>query len=262
MEILGFIYLRRELMNELPASMHRNVKASLIIWPFRAVSKIFLSVHDWFDLWLCPQCVTLSVSKSRLTAKPLMLHHSVDTQKERNESSPLWARGHQGDRQYWLEPQRLPKRKEKTAEHKDAVAWQAIKPSDDTLPTVLGTVNKCVCEMLWRMFSIQETKCQCVVLWQQAQLAKWHNMPASNKVLHCKVSLFNLFLCMLYLSTATYIVLLQFGGTCASSCFTHTLLKVSGQPAYESFLPSHMPHGVKFLLSNRRGAGLKRQYMT
>lgn len=52
------------------------------------------------------------------------------------------------------------------------VAWQPVTLSDDTLPTVLGTVNKCVCEMLWRMFCTKETKCQCVVQWQQAQLAK------------------------------------------------------------------------------------------
>ena len=39
--------------------------------------------------------------------------------------------------------------------------------SDDTLPTVLDVVNirvcVCVCEELWRMFCIKETKCQCVV---------------------------------------------------------------------------------------------------
>lgn len=35
-----------------------------------------------------------------------------------------------------------------------------------------------VCEMLWRMFCIKEAKCQCVVQWQHAQLAKWHNKPA------------------------------------------------------------------------------------
>lgn len=52
------------------------------------------------------------------------------------------------------------------------MAWQPVTLCDDTLPTVLGTVNKCVCEMLWRMFCIKETKCQCVVQLQQAQLAK------------------------------------------------------------------------------------------
>lgn len=62
--------------------------------------------------------------------------------------------------------------KEKTAEQEEIVAWQPVTLSDDTLPTVLGTVNKCVCEMLWRMFCTKETKCQCVVQWQQAQLAK------------------------------------------------------------------------------------------
>lgn len=44
--------------------------------------------------------------------------------------------------------------------------------SDDTLPTVLDGVNNCVCEDLWRMFCIKETKRQCVVQWQEAQPAK------------------------------------------------------------------------------------------
>lgn len=43
------------------------------------------------------------------------------------------------------------------------VAWQPATLSDDTLPAVLGTVNKCVYEMLWRMFCTKETKSQCVV---------------------------------------------------------------------------------------------------
>lgn len=66
--------------------------------------------------------------------------------------------------------------------------------SGDTLPTVLDTVNKCVCEMLWRMFCIKETKYQCEVQWQQAQLAEWHNMPSSNKALHCIAGLFFLYM--------------------------------------------------------------------
>lgn len=34
---------------------------------------------------------------------------------------------------------------EKTVEQEEIVAWQPVTLSDDTLPTVLGTVNKCVC---------------------------------------------------------------------------------------------------------------------
>lgn len=48
--------------------------------------------------------------------------------------------------------------KEKTAEQEEIVAWQPVTLGDDTLPTVLGTVNKCVCEMLWRMFCIKRNK--------------------------------------------------------------------------------------------------------
>lgn len=35
--------------------------------------------------------------------------------------------------------------KEKTVVQEDIMAWQPVTLSDDTLPTVLGTVNKCVC---------------------------------------------------------------------------------------------------------------------
>lgn len=63
--------------------------------------------------------------------------------------------------------------KEETVAQEEIMVWQPVTHCDDTLPTVLGPVNKkCVCEMLWRMFCIKETKCQCVVQWQQAQLAK------------------------------------------------------------------------------------------
>lgn len=35
--------------------------------------------------------------------------------------------------------------KRKTAKQEEIVAWQPVTLRDDTLPTVLGTVNKCVC---------------------------------------------------------------------------------------------------------------------
>lgn len=116
---------------------------------------------------------------------------------------PLWEREKQKRREFSIVDKRGSRRqailtggrqKEKTVEQRQFVAWQPVTLGADTLPTVLGTVNKCVCEMLWRVFCIKETKCQCVVQWQLAQLAKWHNIPASNKAQNTVLWVYSLFM--------------------------------------------------------------------
>lgn len=49
------------------------------------------------------------------------------------------------------------------------VAWHKSNTSDDTQRWMESIT---VCEDLRRMFCIKETKRQCVVQWQEAQLAK------------------------------------------------------------------------------------------
>ena len=86
----------------------------------------------------------------------MVVNRSGKVQKRRGQkkSIPLWTRGHQEGKLYWLR-QRNSKKK-KTVEQKEIVAWQPVTLCDDTLLTVLGTVNKCVREMLWRVFRIKK----------------------------------------------------------------------------------------------------------
>lgn len=86
----------------------------------------------------------------------MVVNRSGKVQKRRGQkkSIPLWTRGHQEGKLYWLR-QRNSKKK-KTVEQEEIVAWQPVTLCDDTLLTVLGTVNKCVCEMLWRVFRIKK----------------------------------------------------------------------------------------------------------
>lgn len=164
-EVSGYFDLRPELAGELSAPMHRTDKLPMIICS---------NLYDWFNLWFSPQCVTLCVSKkqasNKLTAKPLMI--GKRKKEDKNKKKVLHC-GQEGIKEIGdIDWRHRNSQKEKTVEQKEIVAWQPVTLSDDTLPTVLGTVNKCVCEMLWRMFCTKETKCQCVVQWQPAQLAK------------------------------------------------------------------------------------------
>lgn len=103
-------------------------------------------------LWGMTSLAFIAVKPS----KPLTMQHSLYCSLSR----------HQEERRY-----RVEERGKNCGERRNGGLAHGYT-SDDTLPTVLEAVNNFVCEELRRMFCIKETKRQCVVQWQQAQLAK------------------------------------------------------------------------------------------
>lgn len=111
MGVLGYFALRPELVGDLSASKNRTDKCPMIIRPFKTVSpkNVAQNLYVRFDLCFSTQCVTLSVSKSKLQQADIQAtdgapqwerEKKTGEGKKKEESSPLWPRGHQGDRQY------------------------------------------------------------------------------------------------------------------------------------------------------------------
>lgn len=165
MGVLGYFALRPELVGDLSASKNRTDKCPMIIRPFKTVSpkNVAQNLYVRFDL-----CFSVSpylspkASYNKLTSKPLMVLHSGKGRKKQERAKKkkkVLHCGQEGIKETGnIDWSHRNSQKEKTVEQEKIVAWQPVTLSDDTLPTVLSTVNNCVCEMLWRMFCIKKNK--------------------------------------------------------------------------------------------------------
>lgn len=73
-----------------------------------------------------------------------MVYHTGKKEKRRGQKSKLcFVDKRASKRQAILTGGRNQKKKDVVQE--EIMAWQPVTLGDDTLPTVLGTVNKCVC---------------------------------------------------------------------------------------------------------------------
>lgn len=160
--------------------MHRTDKAPITIWHFRAPrskSSCLVSASMTVSTFGLAYSASPYVSKNK---KNTDCNKHIRTKKKENDKSQKIKKNSElciVDKRASRSQQKIltggrEAKKEETVVQEEIVAWQPVTLCDDTLPTVLGTVNKCVCKMLWRMFCIKETKRQCVVQWQEAQLAK------------------------------------------------------------------------------------------